>query len=124
MEVNGLVHPFLKGVGDFFHGIDHSGDLNVQFLSKEFLDFRSVSHLGLHNQVLKFEEVCLKAIILPGCYLEVVKFTKRCCILKEVSRLGTSDKGIRTQPNKLWIARLMLLLCKTRMKRRYRLCGC
>ena len=49
MEVNGLVHPSFKDVRDLLHGVDHSGDLNVLFFSKESLHLSSVSHLGLCN---------------------------------------------------------------------------
>ena len=49
--------------------------------------------------------------------------TKRHCILKEVLGLRTRSKGGKTQSDRLWIARLMLLLHRTRMKREYRLGG-
>ena len=29
MEVNGCVHPGLKSVRDFLHGVDHGGNLNI-----------------------------------------------------------------------------------------------
>ena len=35
----------------------------------------------------------------------------------------TSNEETRTQPDELWIARLILLLHRTRMRREYRLCG-
>ena len=46
---------------------------------------------------------------------------KRHCILKEVSRLGTRNKGARSQSDRLWITRLMLLLHRTRIEKGYRL---
>ena len=76
MKINGLVHPFLQGVGDFFHGIDYGGDLDVQSFGKQSSDFRSVFYLKLHNKVLKWREVCLESIIFPGYHLfEVVKLS-------------------------------------------------
>ena len=33
---------------------------------------------------------------------------KRHCILKEVLRVRTEDKGAKSQPDELWIARLTL----------------
>ena len=29
VEINGLFHPSLKGGGDFLHGVDHGGELDV-----------------------------------------------------------------------------------------------
>ena len=47
---------------------------------------------------------------------------KKHCILKEVSKVEQGMKGLWTQPDKLWITKLMLLLHRTRMRKRYRLC--
>ena len=33
---------------------------------------------------------------------------ERYCVLKEVSRIRTEDKGTGSQPDKLWITRLTL----------------
>ena len=49
MEVDGFAHPGFKSVRDFFHGVDHGGNLDVQSFGEESLHFRSVSSLGLHN---------------------------------------------------------------------------
>ena len=47
--------------------------------------------------------------------------TKRHCVLKEVSGVRTRGEGAKTQSGRLWIARLTLLLHRTRMEREYRL---
>ena len=47
--------------------------------------------------------------------------TKRHCVLKEVSRLRTRSKEAKTQSDRLWIARLTLLLHRTRIEKEYRL---
>ena len=46
---------------------------------------------------------------------------KRHCVLKEVSRLRTMSKGAKSQSDGLWLTRLMLLLCRTRIGKEYRL---
>ena len=34
VEVKGLVHPFFKSIRDFFHEVDHGGDLDVKSFCK------------------------------------------------------------------------------------------
>ena len=66
MEVNGFVHPSFECVRDFFHGVDHGGDLDIQSIGKQSLYLRDVTCLGLVNQVLEFGKVCLETVILSS----------------------------------------------------------
>ena len=69
MEVNGFVHPSFEHVGDFFHGVDYGSDLDIQFIGEQSSYLRGVPHLGLVNQVLEFEKVCLEAIVFSSGHL-------------------------------------------------------
>ena len=63
VEVDGFAHPGFECVGDFFHRVDHGGELGVQSVGKQSPYFRCVACLGLFGQVLKFREICLEAVI-------------------------------------------------------------
>lgn len=69
VEVDGFVNPFLENAGNFFHGINHGGELDVQPGCKGASYFYNIPCLGLDNKVLEFSEILLKAIVLLGHYL-------------------------------------------------------
>ena len=81
VEVNGLFHPGFENGGNFFHGVDHGSDLDVQSFSEKYLYCLSVTCLGLSHQVLEFGEVCLEAIILLSSNLfQGLEFISGCLI--------------------------------------------